>query len=162
MGWQDHRQAPAPGAPLCRLQAIPDGGCKELRFGADDAAFSLLLFAVILLLLVFAPGFGMRINGARRWVRLGIAGFQSVEAVKLLFVFYLAAAGLPGLLSSRGPIRLFGLAVATGLAVALAFYEISFISVWCFFAALASIAVMRVFVRAWTPTPLPRAVHRRV
>ena len=54
-------------------------------------AFVLLLFAVILLLLVFVPGIGMRINGARRWVRLGVVGFQSVEAVKLLFIFYLAS-----------------------------------------------------------------------
>ncbi|HMM57473.1 MAG TPA: putative lipid II flippase FtsW [Rudaea sp.] len=54
-------------------------------------AFSLLLFAVILLLLVFLPVVGMRVNGARRWIRLGLVGFQSVEAVKLLFVFYLAS-----------------------------------------------------------------------
>ena len=54
-------------------------------------AFSLLLFSVILLLLVFVPGLGMRINGARRWIRLGIVGFQSVEAVKFLFIVYLAS-----------------------------------------------------------------------
>ncbi|MGA9334316.1 MAG: putative lipid II flippase FtsW [Rudaea sp.] len=54
-------------------------------------AFTLLLFAVIALLLVFVPGLGMRINGARRWVRFGIAGFQSVELVKLLFVVYMAS-----------------------------------------------------------------------
>jgi cell division protein FtsW len=54
-------------------------------------AFSLLLFSVILLLLVFVPGLGMRINGARRWIRLGIVGFQSVEAVKLLFIVYIAS-----------------------------------------------------------------------
>ena len=54
-------------------------------------AFILLLFAVILLLLVFVPGLGQRINGARRWIRLGIAGFQSVEAVKLMFIVYLAS-----------------------------------------------------------------------
>ena len=54
-------------------------------------AFSLLLFAVILLLLVFLPVVGMRVNGARRWIRLGLVGFQSVEAVKLLFVFYMAS-----------------------------------------------------------------------
>ena len=54
-------------------------------------AFTLLLFAIILLLLVFVPGLGLRINGARRWIRLGIAGFQSVEAVKLMFIVYLAS-----------------------------------------------------------------------
>ena len=54
-------------------------------------AFPLLLLAVFLLLLVFVPGLGQRINGARRWIRLGFAGFQSVEAVKLMFIVYLAS-----------------------------------------------------------------------
>jgi cell division protein FtsW len=54
-------------------------------------AFVLLLLAIILLLLVFVPGLGLRINGARRWIRLGFAGFQSVEAVKLMFIVYLAS-----------------------------------------------------------------------
>ncbi|HET6545838.1 MAG TPA: putative lipid II flippase FtsW [Rhodanobacteraceae bacterium] len=51
----------------------------------------LLLLGVILLLLVFAPGVGQRINGARRWVNFGISGFQSVEAVKLIMVVYMAS-----------------------------------------------------------------------
>jgi len=54
-------------------------------------AFGLLLVAVVLLLLVFVPGLGVRINGARRWIRLGFLGFQSVEAVKLMFIVYLAS-----------------------------------------------------------------------
>jgi cell division protein FtsW len=54
-------------------------------------AFVLLLLAIILLLLVFVPGLGLRLNGARRWIHLGIAGFQSVEAAKLMFVVYLAS-----------------------------------------------------------------------
>jgi len=54
-------------------------------------AFVLLLLAIILLLLVFVPGLGLRVNGARRWIRLGFAGFQSVEAVKLMFIVYLAS-----------------------------------------------------------------------
>jgi cell division protein FtsW len=33
----------------------------------------------------------VRINGARRWINLGISGFQSVEAVKLLLIVYLAS-----------------------------------------------------------------------
>ncbi|TLY49448.1 MAG: putative lipid II flippase FtsW [Gammaproteobacteria bacterium] len=54
-------------------------------------AFGLLLIAIVLLLLVFVPGLGARINGARRWIKLGIASFQSVEAVKLMFIVYLAS-----------------------------------------------------------------------
>jgi cell division protein FtsW len=57
----------------------------------EQNAFVLLLLAIILLLLVFVPGLGLRINGARRWIRLGFAGFQSVEAVKLMFIVYLAS-----------------------------------------------------------------------
>ncbi len=57
----------------------------------EHNAFVLLLLAIILLLLVFVPGLGLRINGARRWIRLGFAGFQSVEAVKLMFIVYLAS-----------------------------------------------------------------------
>src|SRR5258708_7163452 len=54
-------------------------------------AFGLLLIAIVLLLLVFVPGIGMRVNGARRWVRLVVASFQSVEAVKMMFIVYLAS-----------------------------------------------------------------------
>jgi cell division protein FtsW len=54
-------------------------------------AFVLLLMSVFLLLLVFVPGLGVRINGARRWIRMGIGTFQSVEAVKLMFIIYLAS-----------------------------------------------------------------------
>jgi cell division protein FtsW len=80
-------------------------------------AFVLLLFSVILLLLVFVPGIGMRINGARRWIRLGLVGFQSVEAVKLLFIVYLASY----LVRQRDNVqlRLFGVIKPLGVAVIL-------------------------------------------
>lgn len=57
----------------------------------ERQSFLLLLLAIVLLLLVFVPGLGMRINGARRWINLGISGFQSVEAAKLLLIVYLAS-----------------------------------------------------------------------
>jgi len=50
----------------------------------------LLLLCVPLLLAVFVPGLGVTVNGATRWVRTGILNFQVAEAVKLLFVIYLA------------------------------------------------------------------------
>ena len=53
-------------------------------------ALVLLLGGVVLLLAVFVPLLGIRINGARRWIRLGFLGFQSVEAVKLILVVYMA------------------------------------------------------------------------
>lgn len=51
----------------------------------------LLMFAIGLLLLVFVPGMGARINGAQRWVRVAGFGFQSVEVVKPVLVIYMAS-----------------------------------------------------------------------
>jgi len=44
LGWQDNRNAPAPGTLLCQLETVPDGGCHEVRFGPADSAFCVLLF----------------------------------------------------------------------------------------------------------------------
>lgn len=51
----------------------------------------LLLACLILLGLVFAPGIGRTVNGARRWLNLGISNFQAVEAVKVLYIIWLAS-----------------------------------------------------------------------
>ncbi|MEW5834592.1 MAG: putative lipid II flippase FtsW [Pseudomonadota bacterium] len=51
----------------------------------------LLLAATLMLLAVFVPHFGMRINGARRWLNLVVISFQPVEAVKLILVIYIAS-----------------------------------------------------------------------
>lgn len=54
--------------------------------------FSHLMFplAVLALLLVFIPGLGHTVNGSARWVRFGPMQFQVVEAVKVMFILYLA------------------------------------------------------------------------
>jgi nitrite reductase/ring-hydroxylating ferredoxin subunit len=44
MSWQSRRYAPAPGQRLCTLENVPEGGCIELRYGAGEGAFSLLLY----------------------------------------------------------------------------------------------------------------------
>jgi cell division protein FtsW len=51
----------------------------------------LLLVAFVLLLLVLVPGFGLRINGARRWLGAGPLQFQPSEIMKLALVLHAAA-----------------------------------------------------------------------
>lgn len=50
----------------------------------------LFLLGVALLVLLLVPGFGREVNGARRWLSLGIANAQPSEFVKLFVVFYAA------------------------------------------------------------------------
>jgi cell division protein FtsW len=57
----------------------------------EKHAFLLLLAGFIMLLAVFVPHFGMRINGARRWLNLIVLSFQPVEAVKVILVVYIAS-----------------------------------------------------------------------
>lgn len=54
-------------------------------------AFPLMIGSIILLLLVFVPGIGAELLGAKRWISVGGVFFQPSEIVKLTFLFYLAA-----------------------------------------------------------------------
>ena len=47
--------------------------------------------ALVTLAFCFVPHFGMRINGSRRWVSLGLATFQPSEIAKVAVIFFLAA-----------------------------------------------------------------------
>jgi cell division protein FtsW len=51
----------------------------------------LLLGCFVLLLLPWLPGLGVSVNGARRWIELGISRFQVVEAVKVIYIVWLAS-----------------------------------------------------------------------
>lgn len=62
----------------------------ELRF-IERQGQRLLLLAMLLLFLVLLPGIGREVNGAQRWLNLGVFGFQVVEAVKLLLIVWLAS-----------------------------------------------------------------------
>lgn len=49
-----------------------------------------LIGALVLLILVFLPGIGVALGGARRWVQLGLLRFQPAEVAKLGFILYFA------------------------------------------------------------------------
>ena len=53
-------------------------------------AWPMYCVAAVLLLLCFAPGIGMRIHGASRWLNLGFASFQPSEFGKLAVVVAIA------------------------------------------------------------------------
>ena len=61
----------------------------ELR-RIEERGQVLLLLCFLLLAAVFLPGVGRTINASRRWISLGVANFQVVEAVKLLLIVWLS------------------------------------------------------------------------
>jgi cell division protein FtsW len=54
-------------------------------------ALPLIVISLVLLALVFVPGIGVYLLGARRWINLGFTVLQPSEFVKLAFAIYLAA-----------------------------------------------------------------------
>ncbi|MGH2907156.1 MAG: putative lipid II flippase FtsW [Solirubrobacterales bacterium] len=55
-----------------------------------EATPLLLAGSFVLLLLVMMPGFGVEVNGAKRWLGAGILRFQPSEVMKLALVLYAA------------------------------------------------------------------------
>jgi cell division protein FtsW len=86
-------------------------------------SLALIVIAIALLVLVLVPGLGARVNGARRWLRIGILNFQVSELAKVLILTWLCSycvrkrseleSTLPGLMKP------FGVLVVTGVALLL-------------------------------------------
>jgi len=57
----------------------------------ERLGMTLLLSAFALLLLVLVPGVGVEVNGASRWISVGLFRMQVSEPAKLFFIIYLAS-----------------------------------------------------------------------
>ena len=60
-----------------------------MRFWQEAAPW-LFMIGVVLLLLVLIPGLGKEVNGARRWLPMGVANLQPSELMKLFVALYAA------------------------------------------------------------------------
>ena len=57
----------------------------------EKQSWALLLLGLALLLLVLVPGLGAKINGARRWMRIGPMNFQVSELAKVLVLTWICS-----------------------------------------------------------------------
>lgn len=61
----------------------------EMRLWQRAAPW-IFVAGMLLLILVLIPGIGLRVNGARRWIPLGLISLQPAELMKLAVVLYAA------------------------------------------------------------------------
>jgi cell division protein FtsW len=72
-------------------------------------ALAIFIVALLLTLAVFIPHLGVAVNGARRWLNLGITTFQPSELLKVAYVLFLGAClsvkrtKPPGIVAELGP-----------------------------------------------------------
>jgi len=55
-----------------------------------DIKLQLYIGSIIFLLLVYVPGLGLELNGARSWINLRVTTFQPSELVKITFIILMA------------------------------------------------------------------------
>jgi cell division protein FtsW len=75
---------------LCGLVAALIGLAVPTRYW-EKCSIYLLVGAFVMLVLVLIPGIGASVNGARRWVRLGVMNFQVSEAARVMLLTYIAS-----------------------------------------------------------------------
>ncbi|MBI2031173.1 MAG: putative lipid II flippase FtsW [Candidatus Levybacteria bacterium] len=83
-----------------------------------NLSLPILLFAILLLILVFVPGIGVHLLGARRWIDAKIFLIQPAEFVKLALAIYLAS-----WLSAKEKGRFLAFLLLLGLVIGLVIAE---------------------------------------
>ncbi len=73
---------------MCCLRGLVTRVPTELW---DKYSLALLLLGLLLLALVLIPGLGARVNGARRWLRIGLLNFQVSELAKVLVLTWVCS-----------------------------------------------------------------------
>jgi hypothetical protein len=151
-------------------RAVPDGPDHTTALATLFAAIALTVWPLLIpvamalverqplrrlaMVLLTPVGIGVSVNYAaillvrpyRAWpVGHALTYVNNHPISPVMAGLYIFCVCLPPLLSGSRILNLFGAIVIAGWAVSfLAFYE-SFISVWCFFAALASLAIWKFF-----------------
>lgn len=151
---------------------VPKGHAAGEIWATVFAATAMILWP---LLVPLAAGLAEGDRRRRRWILalfgpgLGVAGYGLLDIARhpyqawpaphslvyindspfppLLMTAYLAATCLPPLLSSSAALKMFGAIITMGLALTLGFFFVSLVSVWCYFAALASLVLVAHFWR---------------
>jgi cell division protein FtsW len=54
-------------------------------------SFYIFLISILVTLLVFVPGIGVSLKGAKRWIYIGSLSFQPLELLKIGFIIYFSA-----------------------------------------------------------------------
>ena len=57
----------------------------------EESGYSLLIFGLMLLVIVFLPGIGREVNGAQRWIDLGPVNLQVSEPARFCLIMYLCS-----------------------------------------------------------------------
>ena len=91
-------------------------------------AWPAFMIGMFLLLLVYVPGIGQSMNGARRWLRLGTCSIQPSEVAKLVTVVMVAAWFSPRQATER--FRWLVPFLLIMIVVALIFCEVDFAAAW--------------------------------
>lgn len=127
-----------PFLPLAVGLVEPQPKRRQLLFSLIPAGLAVAAYSMVI---VIAHPYTASIVNAR------ICYISPEPFPDFALATYAVCICVPPLLSSHASLRSFGFSVMCGAFVSAAAYYFNFISVWCFFAALASVIILAFFER---------------